>query len=116
MVERLKELKELTEMILDRELSNLTLLNSQQEDLARELDAIQEARVKQSATVSGLGGISPAAFVNAFAKWDEWCLQKRAAINKERAGLLVKLEKQRSQTKIAFGRAEAIKTLVERKK
>lgn len=114
MNDQLRQLQVLTTMTMDVELSKLVKFTSEDDRLSNELKAVQDARL--NAVETGFLGneFSPAIVAGVHPKWENWCVQKSVAINKERSELLVKLEKQKLEAKRMFGRAEAVKQLVKR--
>jgi hypothetical protein len=111
---RLKQIQQLTSMMLDAELFELRKISNEQKAKKDEIDALsaaQDARNKQLAATTGLDAALQA---GVDARWGRWRDKQARELNVARARLMAKMEQQRKSAQKAFGRDEAAKTLIKR--
>ncbi len=113
MDKRLLALQNLTGMVLDAErmkLQQLSLAERKLDDQIRELDS--ESR-KRAVQLLAKGGTDSALLAGADMRWQNWVQQQKRKLNTRRAALLAKYEEQRQDAQKAFGKAEAVRKLLE---
>lgn len=107
---KLKQMGEITQMVLDAELAKMSAAQAEVDRLRAQLEVLSE---EQRAMQDMAEGDDMAALLlgDQARKWMLWAERERSQINTKLAAALAALETQRAETRLAFGRVEALKAV-----
>jgi len=113
MEKRLKELRQITQMVLDVERMKLQRIAAEEKYITDQMGEMESQSNRRAMQLLTKGGSDLALFAGADLRWDSWKQQKKRTLNTQRAALLAKRDVQRLSTVKAFGKDEAVRRLLE---
>lgn len=107
---KLKQMGEITQMVLDAELAKMSGAQAEVDRLRAALAALSQEQKAMHGQGAG-DDMATLMLADQVRKWLLWAERERGQINTKLAAALAALETQRAETRLAFGRAEALKGL-----
>jgi len=112
MEKRLKELRQITQMVLDVERMKLQKIAAKDKDIIDQMREMESQSNLRSKQLSTKGGSDMALFAGADLRWKRWKQQKKRILNTQRAALMAERDVQKLITNRAFGKDEAVRRLL----
>ncbi len=114
MNKELKQLHRLGGMVLDARLMKLRQILVAEREKAVEINALRSAALARAKILARNDGSDAALTSGADERWAGWRENEMRRLNQERAVLRVQIEEQHAAAKLAFGRTETLKELVQK--
>lgn len=108
---KLNALLILTELAFNSEKSKLKSITHENGIALEKIRALTNAAHERSLALAGNNRDDFALSSGADFIWFRWCEQEKAKLNIERAAILARLDQQKQETRIAFGKNEAARKI-----
>lgn len=112
--DRLKRLKDVSELAFNAELTRLAEIKQEEEPFRARIREIDQARYDRTATLTVAEGFDMASLMGADRTWDKWAKQEKRKAMLALAKLAERRETQLERTRKAFGKKDALDRLAER--
>ncbi|MGH1369710.1 MAG: hypothetical protein ACRBCL_13940 [Maritimibacter sp.] len=111
MSKQLNELARITQIVLDAELAQMQGHSQKVNALEAKIAALKRERNALTTQTQTQDESDTAMILGLDRKWQAWAQLEQAKLNRELAAATALLEAQREKTRVAFGRAEAVKNM-----
>jgi len=111
MNQKLDELLKITELVFNSEKSKLKSVANEEICILKEIESLTCAVHKRAQALKDSDSDNFALYSGADYLWSRWCEQEKIRLNIERAKILVRLEDQKHEAKIAFGKNAAARKI-----
>lgn len=114
MDERLKKLRQLSDMMLQVELAKLHHVTAAESRLAAQVLDLEETARRHGKELAARGGYDTAIESVSDGRWADWREKRTHLLNMKRATLRASIEDQKDAARRAFGKTEALGGLAEK--